>query len=76
MIIHTLNGFGNYIIKDNILYRKAHRVKDKLCKFKYLSDRKIKKTFKGQIEGYYLVRNRKRRFYSLKSLKHRLKLLE
>lgn len=73
MIMYKLIGFINYIIKESILYRKAHKVKDKLCKYKYLSEREIKRTVKDGAEGYYLVRNNKRKFYSLKSLKHRLK---
>ena len=66
-----LIGFENYIIKDKILYKKAHKVKDKLCKFKYISEREIKRTFKNKIEGYYL----EGKFYPLKKLKHRLKAI-
>ena len=73
MIMYKLIGFSNYIIKDSILYRKAHKVKDKLCKYKYLSEREIKRTVKDGAEGYYLVRHNKRKFYSLVGLKHRLK---
>ena len=73
MIIFNIIGFSNYIIKDNILYRKKQKVKDKSCNFKYISERKIKRTFKNGIEGYFLVRNNKIKFCSLKSLRHRVK---
>jgi len=73
MIIFKLIGFENYIIKDKILYRKEHVVNDKLCKFKYISERQIKISTKNNVKGYYLVRNNERKFYSLTSLRHRLK---
>lgn len=72
MILYKLIGFNNYIIKNKILYRKSYTVRDKRCKYKSISERKINKTFKNNIEGYFLVRNNKRKFYSLKGLKHRL----
>jgi len=75
MSMYELIGFDNYKIKDKTLSRKAYKIKDKLCKFKYISERKIKRSFKNKIEGYYLVKDNKRKFYSLKSLKHRLKRL-
>ena len=72
-VTYTLSGFKEYFIRDKILYRKAYEVKDKLCGYKYISEREIKRTKKdGQI-GYYLVRNGKRKFHSLKKLKHRLR---
>ena len=75
MIVYKLIGFKNYIIKDKILYRLSYIVKDKKVKFKYISERQIKRTYKNNVEGYYLVRNGKRKFYPLKKLKHRLKKL-
>jgi len=57
------------------MYRKAMKVKDKLCKFKYLPEREIKRVFKDGVEGYFLVRNGKRKFHSLKSLMHRIRPL-
>lgn len=76
MIIFNLIGFDNYIIKDKILYKKSCKIKDNLCKFKYLSEREIKRSFKNGKEGYYLVRNEKRKFYPLSKLRHRLKHVE
>lgn len=73
MNIFKLIGFENYIIKDKIMYRKAYKTKDKLCKFKYIEEREIKRSFKNGVEGYYLIYNRKRKFYPLTKLKHRLK---
>lgn len=73
MRIFKLIGFNNYIIKDKIVYRKAHRVKDELYKFKYIGEREIKISVKNNVKGYYLVYKRKRKFYPLTKLKHRLK---
>ena len=70
---YSLIGFKEYYIKDKILYRKSYKVKDKLCLFKYISEREIKRTIKDGQVGYYLVKNGKRKFYSLKKLKHRIK---
>jgi len=68
---YCIIGFKGYVIKDKILYRKAYITKSKSCKFQYRNERKIKRVFKGGIEGYFL----NNKFHSLKSLKHRLKLL-
>jgi len=69
MIIFKLIGFENYIVKNKVMYRKSFITKDKLCKFKYISEREIKQTFKNGNKGYYL----NGKFHSLKKLKHRLK---
>jgi hypothetical protein len=76
MKVFKLIGFENYIIKDKILYKKSSVKKDKLCKFKYIEEREIKRTFKDTVEGYYLVKNNKSKFYTLTKLKHRLKLIK
>lgn len=76
MKIFKLIGFDNYIIKDKIMYRKAHKIKDFRCKFRYISDLKIKRSFKNNQIGYYLVKNNTRKFHSLKKLKHRLVLIK
>jgi hypothetical protein len=68
-IIYTISGFKDYFIKDKILYRKSHKIRDQLCKWKYLKEREINRALKNGNEGYYL----KGIFYSLKKLKHRLK---
>ena len=73
MITFKLIGFKNYIIKDKIMYRNAYKTKDKLCKWKYISEREIKISFKNGIYGYYLVKNGKTKFYPLTKLRHRLK---
>jgi len=72
MKIFKLVGFENYIIKDKIMYRKAHKVIDKLCRWKYISEREIKVSVKNGNEGYYL----NGRFYPLKKLRHRLKFIQ
>jgi len=74
MTTYKLIGFNNYIIINKILYRLAYKNKHSIYQFQYRNKRKIKRTFKNGVEGYFLVRNRKRKFYSLKKLKHRLKL--
>lgn len=51
------------------MYRKAFKTKDKLRKFKYISERKIKISKKNNIKGYYL----NNKFYPLTKLRHRLK---
>ena len=55
------------------MYRIPYITKSKSCKFQYRNKRKISKTVKEGNEGYYLVKNGKRKFYPLKKLKHRLK---
>lgn len=55
------------------MYRKSHKVKDKLCKWKCISEREIKVSVKNGNKGYYLVKNKNTRFYPLKKLRHRLK---
>lgn len=72
-IIYKLIGFNDYLIIDKILYRLEFKTKSKSCLFQYRNRRKINRTFKQNIEGYYLVRNGIRKFYPLKKLKHRLK---
>jgi hypothetical protein len=74
--IYTLTGFNNYIIIDKILYRKPYKTKSKSCQLQYREKREIKRTFKNKIEGYYLERNKETKFYPLKKLRHRLKLVK
>jgi hypothetical protein len=71
-IIYSLIGFKQYIIIDKIMYRLPYITKSKSCQFQYRNKRKINRTIKQGIEGYYLIRNSKRKFYSLKKLKHKL----
>jgi hypothetical protein len=72
-LTYRLIGFNDYIIKDKILYKKSYICKSKLCELQFRKERKIKRIFNNGIEGYILTRNGKRKFYSLKRLKHRLK---
>ena len=73
-IIFTISGFSKYYIKDKILYRKAYKTKSKSCIIQYRNEREIKRVIKNGIEGYFLIKNDKSKFYSLKSLRHRLKI--
>lgn len=73
---YKLIGFDNYIIIDKIMYRILYITKSKSCKLQYRNKRKINRTVKQGIEGYYLVKNGNRKFYSLKKLRHRLKLIK
>ena len=70
--VFKLHGFTQYVIIDKIMYKKAKRVKDERYTYKYLDRLKIKKTLKDNQIGYYLVKNGKRKFYSLKKLRHKL----
>lgn len=70
--IYTLSGFKDYYFKDKILYRKQYITKSISCKFQYRSERIINKINNNGIEGYILVKKGKRKFYSFKSLKHKL----
>jgi len=72
---YILIGFKNYIIEDKILYRAAYKTESVSCKWQYRSKRKINKTFKDGAEGYWLVKNGKRKFYLLTKLKRYLKKL-
>jgi len=72
-VIYSLIGFNNYIIIDAVLYRKPYTTASMSCKWQYRGMREIKRTRKGGQIGYYLTKNKKRKFYSLKALKHRLK---
>jgi hypothetical protein len=72
-IIYSISGFKSYLIIDKVLYRLEYKTKSISCQFQYRRKRKINRTFKDGVEGYYLVKNGIRKFYSLKKLKHRLK---
>lgn len=74
VVTYIIIGFPNYTIKDKILYRKSFVIKTKDCNYQYRDERKIKRTVKDGSEGYFLVKNNKRKFYSLKKLRHKLKL--
>jgi len=70
-ITYAISGFNTYET-INVLYRKAYKTKSKSCKWQYREKRKIKRTFNNTIEGYILVKNNKRKFYSLERLRHKL----
>jgi len=72
-ISYLLTGFNDYVIIDKVLYRKPYTAKSKSCEWQYRKMRKIKRVVKDGTEGYFLVKNKKRKFYSLASLRHRLK---
>lgn len=73
-LIYLISGFSNYYIKDRVLYRKAYKTPSKTYKWQFRQEREISKTFNNSIEGYMLEKDGKRKFYSLQSLRHRLKL--
>jgi hypothetical protein len=70
--IYRLSGFNNYIVIDKVLYRLPYITKSVSANFQYRNRRAISRTFKDGAEGYWLTKNKTRKFYSLKSLKHRL----
>jgi hypothetical protein len=71
-IILTISGYSQYYIKDKILYRKSYIVKSNKI-IQYRAERKINRSIKNNLEGYYLILNNKQKFVPLKKLKHRLK---
>jgi len=73
-ITFIISGFKNYIIINKIMYRKPYKVRlnDKR-KWQYRNKREIKKVYNNGIEGYMLVKNKKRKFYSLNFLRRKLK---
>ena len=72
VVTYCIRGFNDYLIIYKILYRKAYKIKDSKCLFKYISQRKIKQIRKDNQIGYFLVKNDKRKFYGLKKLRHKL----
>jgi len=70
---YSIIGFSDYIIENKIMYRKAYVAKSVSCKFQYRDKREIKGCIKDGVEGYYLKKGKTKRFYSLKSLRYRLK---
>ena len=75
-ITYTISGFRNYIIIDKIMYRKAYKVKLKDArKWQYRNKREIKQVDNNGTLGYILVKNKVRKFYSLKFLRTKLKRL-
>ena len=73
---YTIIGFSNYIIIDKVLYRETYKTKSKSCVWQYRNKREIKRTFNKGVEGYVLVKNKTRKFYSLKKLQHKLKKIQ
>ena len=58
------------------MYRKAYKVKLKDGrKWQYRNQRKIKQTDNNGTLGFILVKNKSRKFYSLKFLRTKLKRL-
>lgn len=66
---YVIKGFTEYEIVDKVLYRKEYRTESVSCKFQYRAKRKIGKTLNNKIEGYILVKNKKRKWYSLNRLR-------
>lgn len=71
---YNIKGFPEYEIVEKILYRKSYKTKSKTTKWQYRNKRVIQKTINNGIEGYILVKNKKRKWYSLSNL--RTKLIE
>ena len=75
-VTYTITGFKDYIIIDKIMYRKSYKVKLKdNRKWQYREQREIKKTNNNGTLGFILVKNKSRKFYSLKFLRTKLKRL-
>ena len=72
---YIIQGFTQYLIIDKILYKKAKICIHENYKFQYRNMREIKRCVKNGNEGYYLEKNHIIKFYPLKKLKHKLKLV-
>lgn len=72
----AIKGFPEYEIIDKILYRRAYKTKSISTKWQYRDKRKINITLNNGIEGYILVKNAKRKWYSLANLRDRLVKIE
>ena len=66
--MYYLKDFSGYEIIDKIMFRKAFCTESKSCKFQYKAKREINITMNNGIEGYILVKNGKRKWYSLSKL--------
>ena len=70
--IYILEGFPQYEFRNKKLFRKSYRT-GKRGKWQYRVEREIIKSEKDGVEGFWLVKNRKRKFYPLNKLRYRLK---
>ncbi len=73
---YKLVGFEDYEIWDKKMFRKAYSRVHSRYKMVFYAEREIKRTEKDGQTGYFLVRNGIRKFYSLKSHRHRLEKIE
>lgn len=73
--VYVIKGFTQYLIIDKILYKLPKVCKHQRFKFQYRGKRKIKIALKNNNKGYYLTKQGETKFYTLKSLKHKLKLI-
>jgi len=71
--MYLIKGFSEYYFKEKVLFRKSYKTKSKTCKWQYRAEREIKQTFNNKTAGYLLVKNKKRKFYSLNYLRNKLK---
>ena len=67
--IYILVSYPQYVFDNGKCYRKQFITSN----FQYRNKREIKISEKGGIKGFWLVRNKKRKFISLIKLRHRLK---
>jgi len=75
-VTFTISGFKNYIIINKTMYRKPYKVRlNDDRKWQYRNKREIKQTDNNGTLGYMLVKNKVRKFYSLKFLRAKLKRL-
>jgi hypothetical protein len=72
-LIYRLSGFNDYYFLNKVLFRKSYKTKSKTSLWQYRSERKIKQIINNGVKGFILIKSGKRKFYSLQSLKHKLK---
>lgn len=71
-VMYKIKGFSEYEIIDKILYRKAFCTKSKSCNYQFRTKRKINISRNNGIDGFILVKNKKRKWYSLTNLRKKI----
>jgi len=69
---YKIKGFPEYEIIEKQLFRKSYKTKSQTSTFQYRQKRAINITINNGIKGYILVKNKKRKWYSLENLRKKL----
>jgi hypothetical protein len=71
--VFEIKGFTGYEIIDKVLYRKAYKTPSATTKWQYRARRRIEPTLNNGLQGYILVKNKQRKWYSIERLRPLLK---